>query len=64
MITKTQSGRRVEWPTVAVLALVLTALCVVWVTGPEHRGDILLGIGAIGNLLLAIMRPMLAGGAS
>lgn len=64
MITKTPSGRRVEWPTVAVLALVLTALCVVWVTGPEHRGDILAGVGAVGALLLAVLRPMLAGGAS
>lgn len=59
MISKTPSGRRIEWPTVAVLALVLTALCVVWVTGPEHRGDILAGVGAVGALLLAVLRPML-----
>lgn len=53
------SGRRIEWPTVAVLGLVLTSLCVVWVTGPEHRGDILAGVGAVGAMLLAILRPML-----
>jgi hypothetical protein len=52
-------SKRIEWPTVAVLALVLTALCVVWVTGPEHRGDILAGVGAVGALLLAVLRPML-----
>jgi hypothetical protein len=44
---------------VAVLGLVLTALCVVWITGPEHRGDILAGVGAVGALLLAVLRPML-----
>jgi hypothetical protein len=59
MIAKTPTGTRIEWPTVAVLGLVLTALVVVWVTGPEHRGDILAGVGAVGAVLLAVLRPML-----
>lgn len=49
----------IAWPTVAVLALVLTALVVVWITGPEHRGDILAGIGALGAVLLAALPGML-----
>ncbi len=59
MIAKTPTGTRIEWPTVAVLGLVLAALVVVWVTGPEHRGDILAGVGAVGAVLLAVLRPML-----
>jgi hypothetical protein len=59
MIAKTPAGHRIEWPTVAVLGLVLAALVVVWVTGPEHRGDILAALGTVGALLLAVMRPML-----
>ncbi len=59
MIAKTPTGTRIEWPTVAVLGLVLAALVVVWVTGPEHRGDILASVGAVGAVLLAVLRPML-----
>jgi hypothetical protein len=56
MIAKTPTGRRVEWPTVAVLALTLALLAVIWIVGPDHRGDYLLTIGAIGGFVLAFMR--------
>lgn len=45
----------ISWPTVAALALVLATLCVVWVTSPDHRGDILAGVGALGAVLLAAL---------
>lgn len=59
MTDKTYTKTRIAWPTVVVLALVLTALCVVWITGPEHRGDILAGVGALGAVLLASLPGML-----
>lgn len=52
---------RISWPTAAVLVAVIAAIVVVWVTSPDHRGDILGAIGALGALLLAVMRPMLRG---
>lgn len=49
----------ISWPTVAALGLVLAALVAVWVTGPDHRGDILAGLGALGAVLLAALPGML-----
>lgn len=52
---------RISWPTAAVLVAIIAAIVVVWVTSPDHRGDILAALGTVGALLLAIMRPMLRG---
>lgn len=49
----------IAWPTVAALGLVLAALVTVWITGPDHRGDILAGLGALGAVLLAALPGML-----
>lgn len=54
-MSNTYTKTRIAWPTVAVLALVLATLCIVWVTGPDHRGDILAGVGALGAVLLAAL---------
>lgn len=55
---------RISWPTAAVLVAIIAAIVAVWVTGPEHRGDILAALGILGPALLALMRPMLRGGES
>lgn len=55
---------RISWQTVTVLVTVIAAVVIVWVVSPEHRGDILAALGVLGPMLLAFMRPMLAGGAS
>lgn len=52
---------RISWPTAAVLVAVIAATVTVWVTSPDHRGDILAALAVIGPALLALMRPMLRG---
>lgn len=52
---------RISWQTAAVLIAVIAAIVVVWVTSPDHRGDLLAALGTLGALLLAVMRPMLRG---
>lgn len=57
----TSALSRISWQTAAVLIAVIAAIVIVWVTSPDHRGDILAALGTIGALLLAVMRPMLRG---
>ncbi len=52
---------RISWPTAAVLVAIIAATVTVWVTSPDHRGDILAALAVIGPALLALMRPMLRG---
>jgi len=52
---------RIEWPTALVLTAVLAALVAVWAfSSPEQRSTMLTGIAALGSVVLAIMRQMLA----
>lgn len=51
---------RIEWPTAAVLVAVLALTGLVWWSSPDHRGDILAGIAALGGVALSLMRAMLA----
>lgn len=53
---------KIEWPTAAVLVALIAAIVAVWVTGPEHRGDILAGLGVCGGAVLAIMRALISTG--
>lgn len=50
---------RLEWPTAVVLVAVLAALVAVWITAPDHRGDILAAIGGGGAAVLALMRALI-----
>jgi hypothetical protein len=51
---------RIEWPTAAVLVAVLALTGLVWWSSPDHRGDILAGIAAVGGVALSLMRALLA----
>lgn len=53
---------KIEWPTAAVLIALIAAIVAVWVTGPEHRGDILAGLGVCGGAVLALMRALISTG--
>lgn len=57
----TSAMSRISWQTASVLIAVIAAIVIVWVTSPDHRGDILAALGTVGALLLAVMRPMLRG---
>lgn len=52
---------RISWQTVVVLVAFIAAAVVVWVTSPEHRGDILATLAVVGPAVLAAMQPMLRG---
>jgi hypothetical protein len=49
---------RLEWPTAVVLVAVIAAIVAVWVTAPDHRGDILAALGTAGAAVLALMREL------
>lgn len=49
---------KIEWPTAAVLVAVIVAIVTVWVTSPDHRGDILAVLGTAGAVVLALMRAL------
>lgn len=52
---------RIEWPTAAVLLGVLASMTAVWaLASPEQRADLLTGVGALGSVVLAVMRAMLS----
>lgn len=51
---------RIEWPTVAVLALFVAAFVAVWATAEApHREEILAGLAVVGPTVLALMRAAL-----
>lgn len=52
---------KIEWPTAAVLVAVIAAIVTVWVTSPDHRGDILAVLGTVGAIVLAVMRALASG---
>ena len=39
---------KIEWPTAIVLVAVIAAIVAVWITAPDHRGDILAALGTAG----------------
>lgn len=49
---------KIEWPTASVLVATIAAIVVAWMTAPEHRVDIVAGVGTIGSFLLALLRPL------
>jgi hypothetical protein len=49
---------RLEWPTAVVLVAVIAAIVAVWITAPDHRGDILAALGTTGAAVLALMRAL------
>ncbi len=49
---------KIEWPTALVLVAVIAAIVAVWITAPDHRGDILAALGTAGAVVLALMRAL------
>lgn len=49
---------KIEWPTAIVLVAVIAAIVAVWITAPDHRGDILAALGTAGAVVLALMRAL------
>ncbi len=53
-------GLKIEWPTVAVCAVFSGALVGVYAfSSPDQRDVLLHGVGAVGSLALAFLRPLL-----
>lgn len=60
MTTTAPRPPHIEWPTAVVLLGVLASMTAVWaLASPEQRADLLTGVGALGSVVLAIMRAML-----
>ena len=59
-------SKKIQWPTVAALAVVVAAVLAAYLAGPalgvpeESHAQLVAGVGVVGSLLLAAMRSLLS----